>query len=340
MLSRMRGRSLRPGDIVEVRPAAEILASLDGDDSLEAVPFMPEMLRHVGKRFQVSRCVEKICDTAGGTATSRRMRRTVLLDDLRCDGSGHGGCQAGCRLYWKEAWLRRVDDDTVTANQSSEGSLRELESRVAAGTTTARPPDSLDVVYRCQATEAPKASVPLHRFDLRQYLREILCGNVGVGRLLRVAVRATSINVQRRLGLLGDVPLGHERRAAAAWERGAAEVGLQPGDVVEVRSAREIAATLDEKGKTRGLSFDWEMAPYCGETHRVQARVQRIIDERSGKMIELSSDCLILEGVVCSGEHSSTRWFCPRAIYPFWREAWLRRINGDVGPTSTADTEA
>ena len=37
------------------------------------------------------------------------MQDTVLLDNLRCDGSAHDGCQAGCRLYWKEAWLRRVD---------------------------------------------------------------------------------------------------------------------------------------------------------------------------------------------------------------------------------------
>ena len=38
------------------------------------------------------------------------MRDTVFLDGLRCDGSGHGGCQAACRIYWKDAWLRRVDD--------------------------------------------------------------------------------------------------------------------------------------------------------------------------------------------------------------------------------------
>jgi hypothetical protein len=333
----MRRRSLRPGDVVEVRSAAEILASLDGDDSREAVPFMPEMLRYAGKRFTVSRRVEKICDTAGGTASSRRMRRTVLLEDLRCDGSGHGGCQAGCRLYWKEAWLRRADDE-LEPSTDGERSLQELESRAVAGTTTPSA-DPSDVVYRCQATEAPKASEPLHKFDVRQYVRELLSGNVGLGRLLRVAIRATSINVQRRLGRLGDVPLGHEGRVTAGSEVASAQLGLQTGDIVQIRSPQEIAATLDEKGKTRGLSFDWEMAPYCGQTRRVQTRVQRIIDETSGKMIELSSDCLILEGVVCSGDHSSTRWFCPREIYPFWREAWLRPIEGEAGSNLPADTE-
>jgi hypothetical protein len=56
---------------------------------------MPEMLQSVGRRFRVSHCVEKICDTAGGSYWSRRMRGTVKLEDLRCDGSAHGGCQAG-----------------------------------------------------------------------------------------------------------------------------------------------------------------------------------------------------------------------------------------------------
>jgi len=43
-------------------------------------------------------------------------------------------------------------------------------------------------------------------------------------------------------------------------------------------------------------------------------------------MIELNSDNLILEGVTCSGDHSSRRYFCPRAIYPYWREVWLERV--------------
>ena len=101
-------RPLRPGDIVELRPAAEILATLDESGALDNMPFMPEMLQYVGRRFTVSRRVEKICDTIAATG-SRRVYDTVYLEDLRCDGSGHGGCQAGCRIYWKEAWLRRVD---------------------------------------------------------------------------------------------------------------------------------------------------------------------------------------------------------------------------------------
>ena len=95
---------------------------------------------------------------------------------------------------------------------------------------------------------------------------------------------------------------------------------------MQVRSPKEIAATLDENGFMRGLSFDREMIPYCGGTYRVQDRVEQIIDERTGRMLKIPSDCLILEGVVCSGEISPGRWFCPRAVYPYFREAWVRPV--------------
>ena len=93
-----------------MRPASEILATLDGGGALDGVVFMPEMIPYIGRRFTVSTRVERACDTINKGGRIRRMPDTVLLDDLRCDGSAHGGCAAGCRLYWKEAWLRLVDD--------------------------------------------------------------------------------------------------------------------------------------------------------------------------------------------------------------------------------------
>ena len=93
-----------------------------------------------------------------------------------------------------------------------------------------------------------------------------------------------------------------------------------PGDVVKVRPREEIARTLDANGLNRRLSFDREMLPFCGRTCVVKEGVSRIIDDRTGRMLEIGSDAIILEGVVCSGERSTGRWFCPREIYPFWRE--------------------
>ncbi|MBV9354162.1 MAG: hypothetical protein JO023_01415 [Chloroflexi bacterium] len=105
-------------------------------------------------------------------------------------------------------------------------------------------------------------------------------------------------------------------------------LNLQPGDLVQVKSKEEIEATLTPDGRNRGLFFDREMLPFCGGMFRVKQRVTRFIDDRSGgKMIELKSDCVTLEGAVCSGELSAVRWFCPREIQSFWREVWLRRVD-------------
>ncbi len=91
------GLELRRGDIVTLRSPSEILATLDDSGSLDGLPFMPEMLAYFGRQFPVASRVERACDTIT-YAGARRMLSTVILDELRCNGSGHGGCQAGCRI--------------------------------------------------------------------------------------------------------------------------------------------------------------------------------------------------------------------------------------------------
>ncbi len=100
---------LRKGDVVEVRSAAEILATLDDRGERDALPFMPEMVAMCGRRFTVAARTERICDTVTGSGRPASMEDTVVLDGAICDGSGHGGCAAACLVYWKEDWLRKVD---------------------------------------------------------------------------------------------------------------------------------------------------------------------------------------------------------------------------------------
>ena len=304
------GSRLRVGQVVEVRPAEEILATLDENAATGALPFMPEMLRFVGRRFTVSAHALKLCDTRRDGTGNRLFHDTVYLEDLRCDGSGHDGCQAGCRLLWRTDWLRPVSDDAPEA-----GDITELARQAQAATTRG------EGVYRCQATELGAASDPFPSNDRgRKYLREVQSGNVGAGRFLRVLARAVWRKAARTLGLHRDIALWSEGKPPAAEP-----LGLRPGELVQVKSRGEIARTLDENGRNRGLAFDWEMLPHCGRTYRVQDRVRRFIDENTGTMVELKNECLLLEGVVCSGDHSVGRWFCPRAIYPYWREDWLER---------------
>ena len=107
-----------------------------------------------------------------------------------------------------------------------------------------------------------------------------------------------------------------------------AALDLRPGETVRVRPLHEIEATLNRRRRNRGLSFDIEMVRYCGRTFRVLARAERIINENTGAMIALPNDCIVLEGATCVGDLSVTppRLFCPRSIYPFWREIWLERV--------------
>ena len=103
------------------------------------------------------------------------------------------------------------------------------------------------------------------------------------------------------------------------------KLDLQPGDLVRIKSKEEIVATPRHTNRNRGLSFDGEMGDYCGRTARVQARVNHIIEESTGEMVDIKSDCIILEGVVCAGDYHR---FCTRAIYPYWREIWLEKVDG------------
>jgi len=103
-------------------------------------------------------------------------------------------------------------------------------------------------------------------------------------------------------------------------------LNLQPGELVRIKSYPEILATLDTSSKNRGLFFGDEEVPFCGGTFRVKSRVNKIINERTGKMMKMKTPSVILEGVFCQARYSDRRLLCPRAIYSMWREIWLERV--------------
>jgi hypothetical protein len=331
----MSHEELRRGDRVEVRSAAEILATLDAEGTLAGLPFMPEMVPLCGRRFTVMARAEKICDTIDHTG-SRRLPASVLLDDLRCDGSGHDGCQAECRLLWKEAWLKRVTPDESeapeagTASEEDSAALLERASqntRRIGGRVGAEEPAR----YRCQATDLNRCTVRLRTLDPRPYVRELTSGNVSFGRFVRVTARAAIDEPMRKLGLVSEV---HPAGTAKEGER-FPELDLKVGERVRIRSPEEIARTLGPDGRNRGLRFDREMLALCGRVFRVRSRIRRFISDSDGKMIVLKTDAVTLDGAVCSGDLSMRRWFCPRAIRAYWRECWLERVDPAV-PTIPA----
>jgi hypothetical protein len=349
--------NLRTGDLVEVRSEAEILATLDETGSLDGLPFMPEMLAYCGRQVRVYKRADKTCDTIEKTG-GRRMTNTVHLADLRCDGQAHGGCQAACLLFWKETWLKRVPDASA-ARRAGEVSVEPPRAatcdrgRLSKATCVAESISMVEPLYRCQATELRRASSPLEWWDLRQYVRDVRCGNVGFGDVLRALGFRLFTQLLRVRGYrlyvgaydafqrwTGGTPFPFKGGSLTKTPR--ATLGLVEGDLVRVKSHDEILATVDTAGRNRGLLFDVEMVPYCGGTYRVRGRVERLIDEKTGRMRKLSNDCIILDGVYCRSRFSDRRLFCPRSIFSYWREIWLTRADegsmASDGPTAPPTT--
>jgi hypothetical protein len=321
--------ALRAGDVVEVRSEAEILRTLDADGKLDGLPLMPEMLSFCGQRYRVRGRAHKACDTIDWQQF-RRMESAVHLEELRCDGSAHGGCQAGCLLFWKEAWLRPVDqqEGERTPETDAAGASREaLTAATQIGTNEAG-----QTLFSCQATELTKASKGLLPWwEPSQYVQDVASGNSTVFRVVRALLvglfnrfqRANARFLPRFCLIRGCKRYPFIEGKATSGSTPTGSLDLQPGEIVEIKSRQEIFATLDEDDKTQGLRFDGEMLKYCGRRARVLRRIENIIDEKTGRMLRIRRDCVILDGVICTGDYHRS---CPRAIYPYWREAWLRRV--------------
>lgn len=343
--------NLKAGEWVEVRDQEEILATLDQHGRLENQPFMPEMLQYCGKRIRVSKRADKTCQYVVGWSI-RRVKDSVHLDGVRCDGTGHGGCEASCLIFWKEAWLKRAEPHLVSAAH--------LQRRGAASAQDGGPCTTQDIlaasqttnpggeqIHSCQATEVFKFSSHMSLWDPRQYIRDLRSGNLrhdfsGDSRSARVLEFLLGIlQVIRALVMSFFTEYRHLNYPATTGtlETTSIEVlDLQPGELVQVRSRAEILATLDKESRNRGLLFDGEMYPYCGGIYRVLRRVHHIVDDKTGKMVDMRNPCIVLDGVVCRSDYHR---LCPRAIYPYWRENWLQRVFDErqVARASVSETQ-
>jgi len=275
---------------------------------LESLPFMPEMVKYCGRQFTVSKRVERACEEIN--MTMRRIRNTVFLENIRCDGSAHGGCQKGCFIFWKEAWLKSCDPDTDAG-------------KISVEETTDRYPFPYalpDGQYICQSTELLHATSYLPPWDLGVYLRDIRAKTHTVKKLIRLLSYAVFL---RGRGLVtGKSHLYLEgKQSRTPWET----LNLKAGEWVRVKSKDDIVSTLDRQGKNRGLAFTVEMVQFCGGTYHVLGRLDKMIHEPTRKLVDVN-DTVILDQVTCDGCHS-LRGGCPRENYLFWREIWLQRVN-------------
>ncbi len=301
------------GDEVEIRSLEDIRRTLADDGGLDALPFMPEMARFCGHRARVFKRVDKIYDY-GGKKVVRRLESTVLLHQLRCSGAAHGDCQAGCYLLWKEAWLKPVSRQANAGTQPPSG----------RGVGLPKPPETVgpdgSIRYRCQFTQLVAASTPINHWDPRLDLRPLMAGNVTLATFTLALMTRLFNYVQ---GLRGGYPFPPV--ASLPPNPSATTHSVAAGDLIRVGPPQQIFATLDRNLKNRGLWFDRDMLKHCGHDYEVLKRVDRIIDDATGRMLTMKTPCIVLQDVTYSGEFLR---FLAQEDPLYWREAWLSPVGG------------
>lgn len=337
---RRRPLNLRAGDWVVIRSQEEILATLDDQGRLDSLPFQPEMLAFCGKRMRVAKSAHKTCDTVKKTG-GRKMERAVHLEGARCDGGGHGGCQADCVFFWKDDWLKRADAASDTPAPAA-GPCTEAIVRARAKAPGEE--DSVDPTWVCQTTALYEATTLLKWYDIRQYVKDVTSGNHSAWHMFKIIVAA---------GYRKLVGLGYGYRVLVGLYDAFQKVtggkpypacpgmipdgkptptenlGLKVGEWVEVKRGPEIMPTLTKSGFNRGMRYDMEMLKYSGGRYKVQMVVDKLINEQTGKMMPMKTPCIQLEDVYCRAECTPMRLGCPRASNSYWREIWLKRVEGE-----------
>jgi len=302
---------LRPGDLVEVKAPDEILQTLDVDGTLDHLPFMPEMIELCGKRFSVSRRVLKTCYTGLNLYDAMRRFRghdVVTLDGVRCSGAAHDGCQKACLIFWREAWLRKVEPAAVQPRVEPEA-----RQRLRACLKTSTGPQT----YFCQASELLNATLDVPRREqLRTCVSEVRAGNRTILGMAHGIATWLYWKIRRRLR--GEYARGRSASTPVAG------LNLKAGDWVEVKSMASIRETLNEAGYNRGLYFTPDMRRLCGGQHRVDGRIDKIIVDGTGEMRQLRNT-VRLEGSVCGCDDLKLGG-CSRCEVSYWREIWLRRV--------------
>ena len=239
-------------------------------------------------------------------------------------------------------------------SRSQPASLRRKDARKTRSCAAPSRSNSLLVSRSPSTFVRPRRSLPW--YDVKQYIEDYRSGNVtifqmisawvfwtyhnlcGVGLGFGSAMRWAYDACMKAVGgspypwRIGKIPKGSRTPAC--------KLDVQEGETVRIKNYHEILETLDEDWKNRGLYFDAEMVPYTNGTYKVLKRVNRIIDEKTGKMLNFKNECLILDEVVCRARYAKCRKLCPRAYYLYWREIWVEKVSGSKDSAKEKQAQA
>ncbi|HEV2884251.1 MAG TPA: hypothetical protein VGW36_05300 [Pyrinomonadaceae bacterium] len=294
-----------PGDLVEVLSEAEILATLDDKGTLEKLPFMPEMLAYCGGTFRVSRQAFKTCVD---DQEMRQLENTVFLEEVRCNGGAHGGCDRACLMFWKEAWLKPKG----TLSPSNGFHVPKVNTSDLLGLA------QRDGQIFCQSSEILNASKPLPWWEPKQYLWDLKYNRTPFMQF----VRSLFIAFYNKVAHVCRLRSWKFVSGPGMEDSSAQSLNLRPGELVRVKSLAQIKQTLDAAGKNQNLLFAPTMMSFCGQVMKVQDRVENIVLEATPRQRKIK-DTVLLEGATCDGV---CHRLCPRQSFLFWRECWLERV--------------
>jgi hypothetical protein len=303
--------ALRAGDWVEVNSAEEIATTLDANGSLDGLPFMPEMIEFCGRRLRVTRRAEKTCvEYPGGAYKMRAFHHNdvVILDVPRCSGAHHDGCGRACSFFWKTRWLKQIDGKKQPLREGP----RSGQALLSITKTTISPGR-----YFCQSTQLDSATHAISRARVvLKCFSDLRSGSRGFFEMLWMVLTPLWYTYAP-MGLGRPVPVGTLKRTPVG------NLGLQPGEMVRIKSESEIVKTLDARARNRGLTCDGGMRRFCGESYRVRNRLDRMISEPTGEMKNVEGT-VILDNLNCTCTYHVGG--CPRGDFIYWREVWLERI--------------
>ena len=118
--------NLRPGEQVEVKPVASIIATVNEKACNRGLYFSPDMRVLCDTRQQVKEKVQKII--VDGTGEMRKLHNTVFLEGSLCGCvNALGGCPRSEFMYWREIWLRRASHPANGNSQLSGKSCAQVE---------------------------------------------------------------------------------------------------------------------------------------------------------------------------------------------------------------------
>jgi len=74
------------------------------------------MLAYCGKRYRVLTRIDNAINEQNGQML--RLTSTVLLETVTCDGMCKRGCPRNGYIYWRDIWLRKINQEGELERQA------------------------------------------------------------------------------------------------------------------------------------------------------------------------------------------------------------------------------